>query len=568
MVSTEDIAELALPDAAGAMLLTTSTTSVAFFATCVSPVPPVYTFALFCGLLVIFNYVLNIFLVFPALALYDGWLMDGKKNIFIACLMKKENPYDQNQSDHDEGSDVEVSESFIHRLLSLFYKYLHRFRFIFLVVMIAVTSICCYYAVGIKLPENSDVRMLPDTISYEKHYIWFRKLLAYQSRVGGGNIVRFVFGLQAADNGYHRDPDTLSNLVLDNNFDPSTTQSQIFLKDFCGNLFQNEFVHLPYENYNCSINEFDHWLSEQATTTDQLDGFSTMCGDQNSLPMDPLFFHSCFSFWFREVGVQLYDDKNVLDRDGIVKVLWFDAIAKVRFEDPSFELQREWLLFENWMKNELKNGPHELQSGFLHGSVFWWKDTSLQVLNTALSAAAIAVGFAAIIVLVSSRSIRLTFFSGLCIVYILASATASLVSIGWELGFLESVCFAILIGISSDFVIHLTHAYNAYAGSVSRELRTESGLKHMGPSILASAITTFSAGFVMVFCTLTFFAKFAQMLMFTIIHAIIGSFIVYLTVSTLIYDLQCKLNERANNTFLQYEVDRHFRPKRTDKVIQ
>lgn len=517
--------------------MTTSTTSVAFFATCVSPVPPVYTFALFCGLLVIFNYVLNLALIFPSLALYDRWLMNGTKNIFVACLMKKENPYEQNQSGHDEGSDVEVSESFIHRLLSLFYKYLHQFRFIFLVVMIGVTAVCCYYAAGINLPENSDVRMLPDTISYEKHYIWFRKLLAYQSRVGGGNTVRFIFGLQPADNGYHRDPDTLSNLVLDDNFDPSTTQSQIFLKEFCGNLFQNEFAHLPYENYNCSINEFGHWLSEQAATTDQLDGFSTMCGDQYSLPMDPLIFHSCFSFWFREVGVQLYGEKNVLDRDGIVKVLWFDAITKVRFEDPSYELQRDWLLFENWMKNELKNGPHELQSGFLHGSVFWWKDTSLQVLNTALSAAAISVGFAAIIVLISSRSIRLTFFSVLCIVYILASATASLVSIGWELGFLESVCFAILIGISSDFVIHFTHAYNAYAGSVSRELRTESGLKHMGPSILASAITTFSSGFVMLFCTLTFFAKFAQMLMFTIVHAIIGSFIVYLTVSTLSYDL-------------------------------
>ena len=33
--TTEDIAEIALPDAAGAMLLTTITTSVAFFATCV-----------------------------------------------------------------------------------------------------------------------------------------------------------------------------------------------------------------------------------------------------------------------------------------------------------------------------------------------------------------------------------------------------------------------------------------------------------------------------------------------------------------------------------------------------
>jgi hypothetical protein len=39
--STEDVAEIALPDAAGAMLLTTSTTAVAFFATAICPVTPI-----------------------------------------------------------------------------------------------------------------------------------------------------------------------------------------------------------------------------------------------------------------------------------------------------------------------------------------------------------------------------------------------------------------------------------------------------------------------------------------------------------------------------------------------
>eukprot|EP00553_Chaetoceros_curvisetus_P003598 CAMPEP_0204629102 /NCGR_PEP_ID=MMETSP0717-20131115/17395_1 /ASSEMBLY_ACC=CAM_ASM_000666 /TAXON_ID=230516 /ORGANISM="Chaetoceros curvisetus" /LENGTH=93 /DNA_ID=CAMNT_0051645943 /DNA_START=134 /DNA_END=412 /DNA_ORIENTATION=+ len=35
--TSEDIAKIALPDAAGAMFLTTSTTGVAFFATCICP---------------------------------------------------------------------------------------------------------------------------------------------------------------------------------------------------------------------------------------------------------------------------------------------------------------------------------------------------------------------------------------------------------------------------------------------------------------------------------------------------------------------------------------------------
>jgi len=45
--STEDIAAVAFPDTASAMLLTTSTTAVAFFATCICPVTPILCFAVF-----------------------------------------------------------------------------------------------------------------------------------------------------------------------------------------------------------------------------------------------------------------------------------------------------------------------------------------------------------------------------------------------------------------------------------------------------------------------------------------------------------------------------------------
>ena len=153
------------------------------------------------------------------------------------------------------------------------------------------------------------------------------------------------------------------------------------------------------------------------------------------------------------------------------------------------------------------------------------------MLSTAVSAAAICVGFSAIVVLLSSKSLRLTIFSAFSITYILAAATACLVGIGWELGFLESVCFSILIGISCDFVVHFGHAYLKGPSRQPREARTENALNHMGGSVLASAFTTFAAALVMLFCKLTFFTKFAQMLLFTITHAIIGSFVMYLVLT-------------------------------------
>lgn len=45
---------------------------------------------------------------------------------------------------------------------------------------------------------------------------------------------------------------------------------------------------------------------------------------------------------------------------------------------------------------------------------------------------------------------------------------------------------------------------------------------------MAAAFTTFAAATVMLFCKVTFFTKFALILLMTIVHATIGSFVIYL----------------------------------------
>ena len=131
----------------------------------------------------------------------------------------------------------------------------------------------------------------------------------------------------------------------------------------------------------------------------------------------------------------------------------------------------------------------------------------------------------------SSRSIMLTIFSVFTIGYVLCATTAMLVASGWTLGFLESVCFAILIGISCDFVIHFGHAYAKLEGDTDRHERTKFALLTMGPSILAAAFTTISSAAIMLFTIITFFQKFAIILFYTVIQATIGSFVVYLTLA-------------------------------------
>jgi hypothetical protein len=155
-------------------------------------------------------------------------------------------------------------------------------------------------------------------------------------------------------------------------------------------------------------------------------------------------------------------------------------------------------------------------------------DTNGQMLSTAYSAAGIALAGAAAVILFSSRSFTLTIFSTLTIGYVLTSVTATLVALGWTLGFLESICFAILIGVSVDFVIHLSHAYSTIPGEADRGRRTKYALIQMGPSILATAVTTILSAVIMLFTVITFFQKFALILFFTVIQASLGSFVIFL----------------------------------------
>lgn len=140
--STEDIAAIALPDAAGAMFLTTSTTAVAFFATTICPVTPILCFALYCGLLITFNYLMNIFFLFPSLCIYDIALMNGSRNCLInfGCCGKSMFEVKSNKTS-DEGK-----ESLIHRILSGYYHYLHKFRYAVLAACIVATAISIYFA--------------------------------------------------------------------------------------------------------------------------------------------------------------------------------------------------------------------------------------------------------------------------------------------------------------------------------------------------------------------------------------------------------------------------------------
>ena len=88
-LTTDQVALVALPQIAFATFVTSVTTAAAFFASTSVKSPIIASFALFCGLLVMMDYVLSIVILFPAICMYDRWFAQGCRSRWVSFSSKK-----------------------------------------------------------------------------------------------------------------------------------------------------------------------------------------------------------------------------------------------------------------------------------------------------------------------------------------------------------------------------------------------------------------------------------------------------------------------------------------------
>ena len=534
--TVQEIAKLAFPDAASAMLLTTATTAVAFFGTAICPVAPIKCFAIFVGIMIVLDYILCILLVFPALVIYDNrqsncccrttcGCFGGRTENEIGIEAEQNSTSKESSSPKDYVEDIDADANLIRRVLSQYYAVLHLCRWPLLVVCGVAFILSAIKSASLELPTSSDVRLYDENDNqYEQNFVWRQRLLYDVLSKKGGSTAYVIWGVKPEDNGKLNDPSQWSSLVLDHSFQPSETDSQIFLRDFCDHFFANEFAGLVDSDYVCPINRFDEWLQEQSTLTAPEAIYKDHCAGATSVPLDPSTFDACLSAWADQE-----EETTVLSRQGKLTSMYIKFNSRVRYDSPYEDLDDEWHTIEDYMQS--LETPPGTSNGYFTSEDFWWYDTNGQMLQTAYASSGIALGAAAAAILFSSRSIILTLFSTLTVGYVLTSVTATLVAMGWTLGFLEAILFAILIGLSCDYVIHLAHAYAHAQGECARTTRTKYALLSIGPSVLASAFTTFAAATIMLFTVIVFFQKFAMVLFMTVLQATAGSMIVFVAMT-------------------------------------
>lgn len=423
------------------------------------------------------------------------------------------------------------NRSFIMRVLHGYYGILHSLRYILLIVFGAgfVTSI--FYALRLRLPDTSAVRQLPENHETEMRYIWSTELLDVALFEQIGRQVQVLWGVTPSDNGNYLDPYEGSRLVLEDSFDPTPIENQLYLQEFCRELLKQDFVNPSTDDFQCPFDVFETWLLARSNTSEYEPNEN--CPLNATFPVEPSLFNPCVKeFISSDIAEDTASDNRIYLRNGEVRILRLPyRQTGIRFDSGYSILNAAWKLFDGFLETKMEEAPDGVNKAFGSSFDFWWYDTNGKMFFTAYAGTAIALSAVFVVLLCSCRSIKITLFAVFTIADILSTVSMLLTLSGWTLGFLEAICFAILVGMSCDFVLHFSHAYCSLPGVVDRHERTLHALTSMGPSILAAAITTIAAAIVMMFAQISFFRRFALILLYTLSVGLIASMVLFFVLS-------------------------------------
>merc|ERR1711991_176260 len=98
---------------------------------------------------------------------------------------------------------------------------------------------------------------------------------------------------------------------------------------------------------------------------------------------------------------------------------------------------------------------------------------------------------------------------------IVTCVIGTLVSIGWSLGIIESICLTIVVGLSVDYSAHQGSSYEE-SRKGKRAGRTRDMLSRVGLSIFSAGLTTVVSACFLIGATILFFQRFGLFIVITV----------------------------------------------------
>lgn len=364
----------------------------------------------------------------------------------------------------------------------------------------------------------------------------FNKMLDYQKSTFlsaasdsyvKANIAWGIAGIDRGDFVVWEPADHRGTAVFNTAFNLSSPDAQSAFLDVC-----TELRAMPCDLVGCQSGTSPTTLVLPGGVDCWLETFSTWYTNKTSiatLPTGNTFFEELKLF--RASHPEYISNIGFID--GELKFAVLSAELSLQQFQPNYQTKPVYEKVQAYVDDLNARVPSTLGRG-QQTSMFWtWMETEQGLVDGMWQGLAICAPVAFIVVCTATDNIILAFYAVMCIFGIVGSVLgAGQHYLGWALGIGESISAVIIIGLSVDFVLHLSHMY-AETASPDRDSRVAHAAVTMGVTVIAGAITTLGAGMVMLLCQMTFFTKMATLISLTITFSILTALLPFMAVCAL-----------------------------------
>mmetsp|Transcript_23905 Transcript_23905/g.49813 ORF Transcript_23905/g.49813 Transcript_23905/m.49813 type:complete len:1062 (-) Transcript_23905:27-3212(-) len=535
----EDRLGLVLYRACGSMFITSLTTASAFAANAFSLITSLKCFGVYCAIVVIVDFFLMLSYVPALVIIYERTL----KKHAACCQCCKCCTYCAIPKDPSKLRPTETwfRDTFSPMVLKL--------KFPLLAVFGGFAVFMGFKSSQLPRPTTSEFQLFKSEHPMEVYDLQLKDKFWYGTTTRS-MYINFVMGVEGKDNGNHWDPYDRGTLNFMPDLDISSTTAQEALVQLCSDFRDSDFYIdscdiLDKAEHNskyckvfhelCPMELLKKWVETPCNSTENLDINSYDCfGDTcvNALGKLPQRSTCCgLTFPIADSATfnTCVDTLSSMATDEFNRGIgfWFNSNGKISAYTTYFRTNKEY----NNPYNELQTfyeGLIKIKEDFQSSTaglggwvdeVFFTSDLGFFDLQRSLgvgayNSAGLSFAFAFVVLVSVTRNLIMTVLSLLTIVCIVCCVVGILVIDGWQLNIIESVIISVAVGMAVDFAAHFSHSY-LHSPVKEREIAVTFMMKTMGVSVLTGAITTFIAGFFMIFAGTLFFYQFGFFMMMT-----------------------------------------------------
>ncbi|XP_041460160.1 protein dispatched homolog 1-like [Lytechinus variegatus] len=485
-----------LKHAVATMFVTSLTTSSALFAGVVSTITALRCFSVFAGSAILVNFVMTMTWIPAAVMIHEKYFLreDSIKKTKANALFYSVKWF----YNHVAEIGREVFELYLPFVIN-------KCRFLWIIIFsgLGIGGFCVVFvAPSLRLPSQSEIQVYKISNIFEQYDQIYKGLFSFEGDSARLMPAIIVWGVEPVDNGNHWDVDGVGTTVLDESFDPTSSEAQQWLYDLCIDFKNSSFHDTSAESGDefCFIDAFRTFM-EDGTCIHPLTGEDlNHCCNHTSFPYSSDLFSQC-AITFTDIQCKLYGCESNspglrFNSDQDIVAMYIYLKTNIEESEGFTAMNQFWEDLNGWIENRMNSAPSGLERGWfisVSNRQMSFFDLQQGLASGATLSVGVSLGVAAGVLLLSTRNILVTMYAIYSISCAVFVVIASVVLLGWELNIVESIVLSLAVGLSVDFTIHLGVAYRQ-STAFDRKSRSMYALRSLSAAITLAAFSTFIAG--------------------------------------------------------------------------